>query len=196
MKDKTELGMRIRAARKAAHLSQTELAEILGKTMRTIQKYESGEIELSVAMTNEIARVLECESSYLMGYDTNKKPLSNLSDILQFFFKLDRVKDLNFEIEIKRPPNYDGWQCSVNFNGKDKESPLNQDICLFLEQLEKQRESFRVYQTRFDEFLEWQDKTLAYHSSVPLEEKEIEEISDEERIRRFQEIMNERYGNK
>ena len=168
----------------------------MGKSLRTVQKYESGEIELSVAMTNEIARVLECESSYLMGYDTNKKPLSNLSDILQFFFKLDRVKDLNFEIEIKRPPNYDGWQCSVNFNGKDKEAPLNQDICLFLEQLEKQRESFRVYQTRFDEFLEWQDKTLAYHSSVPLEEKEIEEISDEERIRRFQEIMNERYGNK
>lgn len=191
-----KIGLRIRTARKAKGLNQTELANLLGKSLRTVQKYESGEIELSVAMTNEIARVLECESSYLMGYDTNKKPLSNLSDILQFFFKLDRVKDLNFEIEIKRPPNYDGWQCSVNFNGKDKESPLNQDICLFLEQLEKQRESFRVYQTRFDEFLEWQDKTLAYHSSVPLEEKEIEEISNEERIRRFQEIMNERYGNK
>ena len=54
MKDKTELGMRIRAARKAAHLSQTELAEILGKTMRTIQKYESGEIEPSIAIINEI----------------------------------------------------------------------------------------------------------------------------------------------
>ena len=44
-----EIGERIKAARKAAHLSQTELAQRLDKTMRTVQKYESGEIEPSIA---------------------------------------------------------------------------------------------------------------------------------------------------
>ena len=34
----TEIGERIKAARKAAHLSQTELAQRLDKTMRTVQK--------------------------------------------------------------------------------------------------------------------------------------------------------------
>ena len=43
-----EIGERIKAARKAAHLSQTELAQRLDKTMRTVQKYESGEIEPSI----------------------------------------------------------------------------------------------------------------------------------------------------
>ena len=47
-----EIGERIKAARKAAHLSQTELAQRLDKTMRTVQKYESGEIEPSIAMIN------------------------------------------------------------------------------------------------------------------------------------------------
>lgn len=40
-----EIGERIKSARKAAGLSQTELATRLDKTLRTIQKYESGEIE-------------------------------------------------------------------------------------------------------------------------------------------------------
>ena len=43
MNNAIEIGKRIKEFRKALHLNQTELAEKLGKTMRTIQKYESGE---------------------------------------------------------------------------------------------------------------------------------------------------------
>ena len=189
-----QIGLRIRAARKAKGLNQTELANLLGKSLRTVQKYESGEIELSITTINEIAKVLECERYYLIGYEADKEPLSNLADILQFFFKLDRVKDLNYEIEVKRPPHFDGWECSVTFNGKDREAPLNQQLCLFLEQLEFQREAYRVYKHSYENYLDWQDKTTAYHSVMPLEEKEVEEISTTERIKRFQAIMNERYG--
>ena len=56
-----EIGERIKAARKAAHLSQTELAQRLDKTMRTVQKYESGEIEPSIAMINAIAKILNID---------------------------------------------------------------------------------------------------------------------------------------
>ena len=52
------------------------------------------------------------------------------------------------------------------------------------------------YQSDYESFRKWQDKTLAYHSGFKLEEKEIEELSEDERIRRFQAIMNERYGKK
>ena len=51
-----EIGERIKAARKAAHLSQTELAQRLDKTMRTVQKYESGEIEPSIAKRTGLLR--------------------------------------------------------------------------------------------------------------------------------------------
>ena len=45
-----EIGLRIRSYRKEKGLSQTELAERIGKSLRTIQKYERGEIEMSVAV--------------------------------------------------------------------------------------------------------------------------------------------------
>lgn len=192
----SQIGLRIRTARKKKRMNQTELANLLGKSLRTIQKYESGEIEVSIAMINEIAKVLECESSYLMGYDSQAKPLSDFADILNFFCQLDRIKDINFEVETKRPPHFDGWECTVKFNGKDKSAALNQDICLFLEEFSRIRDEYQSYQTDYESFKKWQDKTLAYHAGMKLEEKTIEELPEDERIRRFQAIMNERYGKK
>lgn len=192
----SQIGLRIRTARKKKGMNQTELANLLGKSLRTIQKYESGEIEVSIAILNEIAKVLECESTYLIGYDSHSKPLSDFADVLNFFCLLDRIKDVDFEIEAKRPPHYDGWECTVKFNGKEKSAPLNQDICLFLEEFHRIREEVRVYQTDFESFQDWQDKTLAYHSGTKLEEKEIKELPRDERLRRFQAIMKERYGKK
>lgn len=192
----SQIGLRIRTARKKKRMNQTELAKLLGKSLRTIQKYESGEIEVSIAMINEIAKVLECESSYLMGYDSQAKPLSDFADILNFFCQLNRIKDINFEVETKRPPHFDGWECTVKFNGKDKSAALNQDICLFLEEFSRIRDEYQTYQTNYAAFQKWQDETLAYHAGMKLEEKTIEELPEDERIRRFQAIMNERYGKK
>lgn len=191
-----QIGLRIRTARKEKGLNQTELANLLDKSLRTIQKYESGEIEVSIATINAIAKVLDCSSTYLIGYELERKPLSNLADVLQFFFQLDMIREIGFDIDVKRPPHYDGWQCSITFDGKDMSTELNQSLCLFLEDFKNIREEYKVYQRSFESYQEWQDKTLAYYSSVDLSDKKIEELSDTERIKRFNAIMNERYGKK
>lgn len=167
-----------------------------GNRFAQSKKYESGEIEVSIAMLNEIAKVLGCESTYLIGYDAERKPLENLSDIMNFLFQLDKIKELGFNIEVKRPPHYDGWECAITFNGKDVSTELNQDLCLFLEEFEDKRNEVKDYQTSLESYQKWQDKTLAYYANAKLTEKETEEISNEERIQRFQKIMNERYGKK
>ena len=65
--NQNNIGQRIRAARKQKGINQTELANLLGKSLRTIQKYESGEIEVSIAMINELAKVLDTTSTFLMS---------------------------------------------------------------------------------------------------------------------------------
>ena len=145
--------------------------KFVGESLRTIQKYESGEIEVSIAMLNEIAKVLSCESTYLIGYDAERKPLENLSDIMNFLFQLDKIKELGFNIEVKRPPHYDGWECAITFNGKDVSTELNQDLCLFLEEFEDKRNEVKDYQTSLESYQKWQDKTLAYYANAKLTEK-------------------------
>ena len=65
--EENTIGKRVREMRKRKGLNQQELAGILGKSLRTVQKYENGEINISVGMVNTLAKVLETSSSYLLG---------------------------------------------------------------------------------------------------------------------------------
>lgn len=164
-------GQKIRAARKQKGINQTELANLLGKSLRTIQKYESGEIEVSIAMINELAKVLDTTSTFLIGYEHDQKDIHSLADIMDFLFKLDKVKGLNFNIDVKRPPHHDDWECSISFNGKDKSADFNADMCLFLEEFAEYREEYQNGCIDAKRYKELQDKDLAYYSASLLEEK-------------------------
>ena len=191
--DTKQIGLRIRTARKQKGMNQTQLANALGKSLRTIQKYESGEIEVSIAMINELARLLDTTSTYLFGFDSQEKPLANMSDVMQFLFQLDQMQELGFRIDVKRPPEHDGWECSITFNGKDLSASENADMCLFLEEFKENRDEYASYQKNQKSYQDWKDKTLAYYSSVPLSEKEQEELTEEERIRRRNTFLDKQF---
>ena len=169
--NQNNIGQRIRTARKQKGINQTELANLLGKSLRTIQKYESGEIEVSIAMINELTKALDTTSTFLIGYEHDEKNIRSLSDIMDFLFKLDRVKGLKFNIDVKRPPHYDEWECSISFNGKDKSADFNADMCLFLDEFAEYKEEFQNGRISATKYKELQDKNLAYYSSTTLEEK-------------------------
>lgn len=107
-----EIGERIKSARKAAGLSQTELATRLDKTLRTIQKYESGEIEPSIAMINAIAKELNVSPADLIGYRRPSIELKSLSDVIAVLYQLNKKAGIRFEIDVQRPPHSEEWSCS------------------------------------------------------------------------------------
>ena len=61
------IGLNIKKYREEKGLTQTELADKLGKTLRTVQKYESGEILPSINNVYEIAEALEVFSNDIIG---------------------------------------------------------------------------------------------------------------------------------
>lgn len=184
------IGERIKALRKKRGYNQKELADLLGKSLRTIQKYESGEIEVSIAMVNELAKVLDTTSTYLLGHQTGDFKFDSLSDVMECLFQLEKIRGLCFSIETKRPPHHDGWQCSITFDGKDKSADQNADMCLFLEEWETNRESFQQYLMDKASYEDWKDKTLAYYASQGVESKEPEELDTEERLKRRNELFS------
>lgn len=169
--DKSELtiGQRVRKARKDKGYNQTELANVLGKSIRTIQKYENGEIEISLSMINELAKALDTTSTYLLGYkiETVKPQITTFADLAAMLFELEKITGLKFDIGVKRPPRNDNWECSLKFEGKAK-TELNADMCLFLEDWADMRKK------NPEKYEEWKDKTLAYYSklSVPAQTNE------------------------
>ena len=74
-----QIGLRIRTARKEKGINQTELANLLGKSLRTIQKYESGEIEVSIAMLNELV-------DKILVHERDRKGSKQTTQEIEVFF--------------------------------------------------------------------------------------------------------------
>ena len=120
-------------------MNQQELADLLGKSLRTVQKYETGEIEVSIAIINQLANLLDSTPTFILGYETNTEPFRNLADVMSFLFQLEKVSGMKFDIDVKKPPRSRDWTCSLTFNGKAS-AEFNADLCLFLEDWQNQRE--------------------------------------------------------
>lgn len=67
-----QLGNRLREARVAQDLSQTDLAEMLGITFQQIQKYERGTNRISASRLYEVAHSLQLPITFF--YDGIKLP--------------------------------------------------------------------------------------------------------------------------
>lgn len=191
--DYSAIGQRIKLLRKRKGLNQKELAGVLGKSLRTVQKYETGEIEVSIAVVNQLADILESTPTYILGYETNTAPIRSLADIMGFLFQLEQVAGISFDIDVKKPPRSKEWQCAISFNGKAS-ADFNTDLCLFLEDWESQRDDIRAFQSTRAAYQKWQEQTLAYYAATSVECVQPEEFSDEERAKKRNAYLESQYA--
>ena len=190
--DHAAIGQRIKMLRKKKGLSQTELAQMLGKSLRTVQKYETGEIEVSISVINQIAEILETSSTHLFGYESGTTQIKSLSDVMDFLFKLENVAGIDFHIDIKKPPRSKEWSCSISFDGKSA-AEFNADMCLFLEQWQQEREDVQSFASTLEAYKKWKDTTLAYYAANTVETVEPQELDPDERIRKRNEFLENAY---
>ena len=173
--DHAAIGQRIKMLRKKKGLSQTELAQMLGKSLRTVQKYETGEIEVSI-----------------FGYESGTTQIKSLSDVMDFLFKLENVAGIDFHIDVKKPPRSKEWSCSISFDGKSA-AEFNADMCLFLEQWQQERENVQSFASTLEAYKKWKDTTLAYYAANTVETVEPQELDPDERIRKRNEFLENAY---
>lgn len=186
--DYTQVGQRIKMLRKRKGMNQSELAAALDKSLRTVQKYETGEIEVSFAIVNQLAELLDSTPTYILGYETNNEPIRDLADVLDYLFKLETVQELGFRIDVRRPPHYDQWECSITFDGKGKEQ-YNSDLCLVLEQWRDEMEDVRSFAHSQKRYRKWKEQTLAYYSGRQLTCEEPEELDPDTRMQKRIEFL-------
>ena len=188
------IGQQIKAARKALKISQTHLGEMIGKTLRTIQKYESGEIEPSLGMINTLAACLQTTPTKLIGYESQPIRLDSLADVFSVILELEKKAGLRFEINIEKPPQDKSWRCSLQFDGSSVENPFNADLCSFLERFAEERENLETYMIERTHYDHWIETELAYYANTTLDDRPIEYLSPEERIRRRDRRLTELYS--
>lgn len=190
--DYPAIGQRIKTLRKRKGLNQTALAQLINKSLRTVQKYETGEIEVSIAVVNQLADVLETTSTYILGYESSTTQIRNLADVMDFLFKLETVEGIDFKINVQKPPRSKEWSCSISFDGKSTVD-FNADMCLFLEQWQEERDDICSYVSTQESYKKWKERTLAYYAANAVVCTEPEELSHEERLQKRKEYLEEAY---
>ena len=191
--DYPAIGQRIKQLRKRKGLNQTELAQMLKKSLRTVQKYETGEIEVSIAVVNQIADLLDSTPTYILGYESSTTQIRTLSDVMDFLFKLETVEGIDFKINVQKPPRSKQWECSVSFDGKST-AEFNADMCLFLEQWEDERSELCAYNSTQAAYKRWKEQTRAYYAANAVKCTEPEELDRDERIAKRTEFLEREYG--
>jgi len=90
------LGNNIKALRKQAGLTQTELADKLGVTEQTISKWENDKCYPDVSLLPLVANIFGCSVDAILGIDNDTYGVG----IQRFLERYNNCKDLNEEIEI------------------------------------------------------------------------------------------------
>lgn len=181
------IGARITQIRKRAGMSQTEFAEKINKSLRTVQKYESGEIDMPISVLTQIAEVLDTSLNFLVGYDSSHIKLEGVSDVLAFLYELDKKKEIQFDIELIKTDMED-WKCKLVFDGKSKEAMHNCEICLEMENLKDNREALETYWIGYDTYEACANQSIDHFKSWSLTDKPREYLTTSERIDKRNEL--------
>jgi len=87
-----QLGARIAAARKAAGLTQVQLAEALGIAQQTLAHYEGGKLRVAVALLPQLSELLGIGTEELIGSASRRGGKRGPTPMLQR--KIERLSAL------------------------------------------------------------------------------------------------------
>ena len=144
MSSSEEIGKAIQKQRRAQKITQKEFAQRLGKSERTIQKYESGEILLKIDVLKQIANELNIPWQELLFAKNTNTPKDNttaeypayefhtMSDVINALFAITELTDFSFELTNTKPPESPEWTAGIKVNGKGN-GKYDADFCLFME---------------------------------------------------------------
>ena len=183
------IGERISDQRKRLKISQTELADLLGKSLRTVQKYESGEIDMPISVLEQISQILKTPINYLIGYDSSHIKLETLAYVYAYLFELDRKKDLRFEIDFTKGPE---TIRKVSLTFDVKAADCNPNFYNMMNKFKTNREGLETYWIDYEMYRAWEEKELSHNSQYFLSDKEYETLDYATRMKKFNEIYMRR----
>lgn len=170
-----QIGNAIKKRRRQLKITQKEFAERLGKSERTIQKYESGEITMKIDLIKLVADELEIPWQELLEAKTdeigivspeNEFPacrFHTLSDVINALFTITEIKDIAFQLTCAKPPESPDWTSALMVDGKGS-GTYNADFCLFMENWMNKLAALQSGSINQEQFETWKRETLEYYS--------------------------------
>lgn len=178
-----DIAANLKRIRKSKKVNQKQLAKMIDKSERTIQNYEAGKTEFTMAILREIAEALDVDFRRFLappgqnikkpqGIDLrnswrNQYSASTLADLVNMLFRMQETYDISMEIDVKKPPEDKKWKASIAIDGKGG-AKFDADFCLFLENWKQKLDLLYSSKLSIDKYRTWQDETISYYSDSML----------------------------
>lgn len=196
MNNKT-VSERLKYLRSINKKTQKEFAEFLGIPQPSMSAYENGKNNPTIDVLIDIADKCKVSLDWLAGRSDYTFGLSSMRDFVLFMYELAMKKEIGFEIIVEdKFPNNDietdenKWNVKLVFYGNDKEHPFNADVCNILKELSDNLFDLESYSITKEQFDSMKSKSVEYYS-LPLTQKEFEELSRDEILKKRIEYLKE-----
>lgn len=187
---------RLKYLRSINKKTQKKFAEFLGIPQPSMSAYENGKNNPTIDVLIDIVDKCNVSLDWLAGRSDYTFGLSSMRDFVLFMYEMEMKKEIGFKIivEDKFPNDIETdeneWDAKLVFYGNDKEHPFNADVCNILKELSDSLfdlESYSITKAQFDSM---KNKSLEYYS-LPLTQKEFEELSRDEILKKRIEYLKE-----
>ncbi|MEF2672996.1 MAG: helix-turn-helix domain-containing protein [Dialister invisus] len=187
---------RLKYLRSINKKTQKKFAEFLGIPQPSMSAYENGKNNPTIDVLIDIVDKCNVSLDWLAGRSDYTFGLSSMRDFVLFMYEMEMKKEIGFKIivEDKFPNDIETdeneWNAKLVFYGNDKEHPFNADVCNILKELSDSLfdlESYSITKAQFDSM---KNKSLEYYS-LPLTQKEFEELSRDEILKKRIEYLKE-----
>ena len=188
---------RLKYLRSINKKTQKEFAEFLGIPQPSMSAYENGKNNPTIDVLIDIADKCNVSLDWLAGRNDYTFALSSMRDFVLFMYELAMKKEIGFKIIVEdKFPNNDietdenKWNVKLVFYGNDKEHPFNADVYNILKELSDNLFDLEFYSITKEQFDSMKNKSVEYYS-LPLTQKEFEELSRDEILKKRIEYLKE-----
>lgn len=182
MNNNVELGKKIKEVRLSIKMSQKAMAEKLGKTTRTVQKYETGEIDITLQQISEIADILGTSVKRLIGEDQEVE-INTLSDVYNALAQIDEKIGICFDVDTEKL-NDKILSCKVIFKN-DPDHKYNNEICSFLAEYALKKAEREAHLETQAGYLYWLRNASEEAKAIELVQRKDTPLSNDERLARL-----------
>lgn len=94
-----QIGIKLKQTRIERGIAQNEFADMIDKSVRTLQKYETGEINMTLETMHDIASKLGLTLEELISEQQPGVEIQTYADLISSFIALDDADGIGIEIE-------------------------------------------------------------------------------------------------
>ncbi len=111
-----------------------------------------------------------------------------MKDVVFFLYELSTTNEIGFEIEVNDKGSAEDWYTTLKFNGSDEKHKYNADMCNIIKEISNNLMDLNSYTITKSQYDSLKNESINYYT-LPLSQKEFEELSRDERMKKHIEYL-------